>query len=342
MPLLDQQRQGRELGRIRIGRQVTFTKRDGTEGRRPTKLEAFRFTTHSRINAQMVADIYGGEVEPWIEKPGQFEVMTTATELPVMIPPGRPLTQHYELWSRGGVQRRCDSIRQESGAPCACPAEIPARMAAAAGNPPAACKPMSRLNVCLPDLADLGVWLIVSGGYHAAHELAGTADFLHRAAQADHFLPAILRLEQRSSTANGQTNHYAVPVLELTTTLREIVSGEAFRESGMTLPPAPPNARAITAGATSGISEQAPPLVATEPIPADPEDDPGVIDAELVPTAEEIAPHVIECATRADLTVLINRAKDAHCEDHEVNHPTTGALMTLKTLISARWRELPE
>lgn len=243
-PLLDIQRQHRTIGRIRIGRQVPS--KDGKS--RPEKLSTFRLTTRSRPVADAVAELLGGHVADWKPEHGeaQFEVITDRDTLSVIIPPGMPVQQHYELWSGGGCLRRCDGQTESlSGKPCMCPPPGVERATAAANG--GACKPTTRLRVMLPDLPDLGVWLLASGGYYAAVELAGTADLLHQAATAGALVPATLRLEQRSVIRNKQTRKYAVPVLELGVTPRQLVSGEGIGDLPAALQAAP-SVAAITAG----------------------------------------------------------------------------------------------
>ena len=104
MPVLDVQRRGQQIGRIRIGEQV-----QAANGRmRPSKLETFRFTTGSRATAEAIAALYGGEIRDWLR--GQFEVITEKAEIGVTVPPrDQVVSQWYELWSKGGCQRRCEA-----------------------------------------------------------------------------------------------------------------------------------------------------------------------------------------------------------------------------------------
>lgn len=337
-PLLDIQRRfGRELGRIRIGAQIVRGDR-----KVPTKLETFRFTTPSRPAADMVAELFGGEVHEWLpdgRKVAQWEVMTGVDRLPVAIPPGEPLTQWWELWTGGGCARRCDgqtltAPRELAGQPCKCPPAGAERAELAkSGN---ACRPTTRLSVILPDLPDLGVWLLATGGYNAAVELAGTAELLHRAATAGVMLPATLRLEQREVRRVGQpVQHFAVPVLELEVSLRQLVDGTAAKTA---LPPAPSPARAITSGGT--------PAPASRPAapPVDGDDD--VVDAEIVDDPERPDPQVLADsalalnATRADVEVLAERSHEYGLDNERVDNGR-GSSQPLGALLRARWKELP-
>lgn len=241
MPILDLQQRARQIGRIRIGAQVK-----ASNGKmRPSKLDSFRFTTSSRQVADAVAAAYGGTVAKWAGGTQDYEVYTDATELEVMIPAGEvAVSQWYEMWSGGGCQRRCDGLIDTiSGGDCLCPPPGPERVAAAAEGK--ACKPTTRVNVILPDLPDIGLWRYDSGGFYAATELGGAAEMLAKARESGVIVPARLRLEQREVKRGGQTRKFAVVVLEIGATLRQLAEGTTGGTIREALPPAP--ASAITA-----------------------------------------------------------------------------------------------
>lgn len=249
-PILDMQRRSQEIGRIRIGIKVKLP-----GGKiRPAKLDAFRFTTRSRHAADAIAATIGGEVKAWEDAPtgDQWEVLTDCTSLPVAVPPGEAaLSQWYELWTRGGCQRRCDGVtEQKTQAPCLCPSDPQQRAAEAASG--RACKPHTRVNVIIPDLPGLGVWRIESGGYYAAIELGGAAELLSAARAQGVIVPAVLRLEQRKVVSDGQTKQFAVPVLDILPTLRELTGLSAGAGIAASLPPAP-TAKAIAAAPASNL-----------------------------------------------------------------------------------------
>src|SRR5690625_704990 len=104
--IIDLQRRIAEIGRIRIGQQV-----ESKGGRsRPAKLDTFRLTSNDPQRIKQAAEVYGGQPREW-QSPADkaFEVVTEATALDVMVPPSdMAFSQHYELWSAGGCQRRCD------------------------------------------------------------------------------------------------------------------------------------------------------------------------------------------------------------------------------------------
>ena len=131
-----------------------------------------------------------------------------------MLIPGHPPTSWYELWSKGGCQRRCDGQHELiSDSACLCGDERE-------------CKPTTRLSVLLPDIPGIGSWLLSSTGWNAAAELAGSADLLQRASASGQLVPARLRLEQRTSIRAGQTRKFAVPVIDIDVSFRQLLGGE--------------------------------------------------------------------------------------------------------------------
>jgi hypothetical protein len=262
MAVLDIQRRGQQIGRIRIGQQVSTGRqdKDGNDKTRPVRLDTFRFTTGSRMSAEAIAELYGGEIREW---EGEWEVITRKSEIGVTVPPrDEVISQWYEMWNKGGCLRRCDSQREQiSDGPCQCPhAEDPGnaaeceaaakkRAALASLNPPQACKLVTRISVMIPDLPGLGVFRLDTGSYYAAVEIGDSAQLMQAARDRGVFLPAILRIEHRQRVAGGQTKKFPVPVLEVLTTFRDLATG-AIERGGIAaqLPPAPGEARrAITA-----------------------------------------------------------------------------------------------
>lgn len=219
MPILDIQKRARELGRIRLGAKETFTKRDGSEGTRPVKLDRFRFTGHSQSLLTKIADLYGGSVAEWTPAGGspQWEVVSDTSRVPIMVPP-QPVSQWYEYWTRAGCQHRCDG-RTNVLTDEPCHPEDPKHLEAIK-------KPTTRLNVVLRDVEGIGVWRVESHGFNAAIELPDVAEFL---AQAGGYVNGWLSLEQRTSieqTDTGpKTRHYMVPIIEVDVTPAQLMAG---------------------------------------------------------------------------------------------------------------------
>jgi hypothetical protein len=271
-PVLDLQRRAYQSGRIRLGQVVATGKQDkaGKDIMRPVKLSTFRFTSPSRYQIDAAAEAYRGEVRPWDNRGRkEWEVVTAAEELFVAIPPAADaISQWYEMWTGGGCQRRCDSQReQKSGGPCLCPhASDPGdedevdRMARERHRlsklmPPQACGIKTRLSVVLPDLPDVGVWRLDTGGFYAAGELIGKAELMALCRDRDLFLPARLWIDHRVDVVGGQTRKYPVLALEIQKTFRQVATGE-LESAGWAaqLPPGPGDGpRAITAAPSPDV-----------------------------------------------------------------------------------------
>jgi len=339
MAVLDIQRRGQQIGRLRIGQQV-----QASNGKmRPARLETFRFTTGSRTTAQAIAALYGGKVRDWS---GEFEVITGKSEIGVTVPPrDEVVSQWYEMWSKGGCQRRCDSQREQiSGGPCLCPhagdpsdADEVARKALersdlAKLNPPQACKLVTRISVMIPDLPGLGVFRLDTGSFYAAVEIGDSAALMQVARDRGVFLPAILRIEQRQRVAGGQTKKYPVPVLEVLTTFRDLATG-AIESAGIMaqLPPAPgEQPRAIASGAQKAAA-------AREPAPGEP-----VFDRM---TPEQQAQSITNAAAKATTRAQVRDLK-AMAEAHRLTSvmicpPGADYHEELDSYLHARWEDLP-
>jgi recombination directionality factor gp3-like protein len=219
-PILDLQQRLQEVGRIRMGQQVP------TKGgkRRPAKLDHWRLTSRDEQRLAAVAELYGGTVQPWVGRDGEYEVYTGSDELRVLIIPGQALSQWWEMWSGGGCLRRCDGHHELlSDGPCLCPAAYDERAEASAANPPKACKPTTRLAVLLPDVPGIGHWRLETHSYYAAVELAAAAGLLEEATRRGALLPARLRIDVRRKVAGGQTTVYPVPVVDLDVTTQALL-----------------------------------------------------------------------------------------------------------------------
>jgi hypothetical protein len=217
MAILSLQRRLAEVGRIRLGQQVATKK----GGKRPTALDTFRLTSADRARIDEAAKLYGGTVTKWEAPSGipNWEVVTQADKLPVVVPPSAmAFSQHYELWSAGGCQRRCDgvteTVMQQGGQPCLCDPDS------------RQCDIHIRLSVMLRDLSGLGVWRVDTTGYYAALELQGAVEVIGLAAGRGQMLPATLRLDQRSIKREGEgVKKFAVPVLDIEISPAQLMMG---------------------------------------------------------------------------------------------------------------------
>lgn len=318
MPIKTLQQQQAQVGRIRIGQQVP-TKNGKT---RPAKLDRFRFTTPSRQLADAVAAQYGGETAEW--KPdghaAEFEVVSTATSLPVLVPPN-PVTQWYEMWSGAGCVRRCDGETETiSGEACKCPLDHLERGDLAGKGQ--ACKATTRLKVMLPELPGIGVWRLDTHGYYAAIELPQTADFLGAVTDAGGYIRATLALEERIVKRPGVgIRQFLVPALHVDVTPNELQAG-----AGSALP-----GRATAAIASGGIHRPADEAQAA--LPAGP-------SQEQLDAAQAIADKAMAATTRQDVLVLW-QSTDAATKDLQVAD-RNGVVGPLGALLHAAGAALPE
>jgi hypothetical protein len=185
MPITTLQRRLTQVGVIRLGVQTT-----GRNGRtRPAKLETLRFTSPSKKLIEAVAAAYGGEVKPWKAPSGpQWEVITDAKEIPVLVPPQR-IDPNMEHWGNGYRDRLCDGATELiRKAPCLCAA------ADRPGKPGDVCKPTTRMSVMLAEIPSLGTWKIESHGWNAAAELPTLAASIESAPTP---IPARLEVQRR-------------------------------------------------------------------------------------------------------------------------------------------------
>jgi hypothetical protein len=221
-PITLQRRQA-ELGRIRLGQQITGTSKAGKTYTRPAKLDRFRFTSVSEQYIRDLADLYGGEAQTW-DNNGipSWEVVTTATSIPVIVVKGG-LSQWMETWSGGGCIHRCDGQQLVDGTPC----EQDTATITIKGKTYTAhevAKPTTRLSVMLPELDAIGVFRMESHGWNAAAEIPAVAEL---AQFVGDLVPAVLHLVERRTIKDGETSRFVVPVLDLkigAQKLREVVA----------------------------------------------------------------------------------------------------------------------
>jgi hypothetical protein len=218
--ILTLQRQARELGRLRTG----------TYDERPRQSPTWVVSSHSQDYVEAAASVWGGTVEKWQPQGAggeQWRVITDTSTVEAILPPGDPLTQAYEMWSKGGCVRRCDGFTEQlTDASCLCRAKFGDQFHEA--NSANVCSIHSRLNVILPAMPDIGYWRAETKSYWAANELAGAVDTVRGLIGPEAMVPIRLRIEQRTRVAKGKTKSFPVVVLEL----RGITAGEVLAGAG--------------------------------------------------------------------------------------------------------------
>ncbi|MFD9192944.1 hypothetical protein ACFWCA_32620 [Streptomyces phaeochromogenes] len=229
--ILTHQRQARELGRLRTGWSVPNT--DPEKRPRPVKSKTWVVSSHAEHYVQAAADLWGGSVERWQPQghsAPQFRVITEAEQIDAVLPGGDPLSQHNEMWNKGGCLRRCDGQTELlSRQPCLCLAEYGEEwhlLRQDLRRKDKVCAATSRLNVILLDMPDVGVWRAETHSFYAANEMAGTVDMVLSGTGGQGLVPVTLRIEPRTRVSGGQTKHFPVVVVEVRgITPRQALSG---------------------------------------------------------------------------------------------------------------------
>jgi len=215
MAILDLQQRYRELGRIRLGEKVT---RNGKTY--PGQLSTFRFTSPSKALIETAAERFGGTVVEWTDAPtdgSQWQVTSKASEIDVLVPM-QDITggQHYEMWTAGGCERRCDGVIESiSGRDCMCDPDD------------RACRPTTHLLLMVPEIPDLGVWRITSHGIYAAIELPTAINLLSHLLERGGLVKAQLAIAHRTSKTKDPggkslTRKFTVPEIRIPYTMTEL------------------------------------------------------------------------------------------------------------------------
>jgi hypothetical protein len=267
--IVELQARARRLGEIRLG--------DKAPSGYPVSLDTFRLTSAAKGLLDRAAELWGGEVKPWEAK---WQVVTEAKELPVIVPPQDPdNVTWYELWSQGGLQRRCDGEMMQDGDPCICDPDE------------RVCSMVTRLSLMLPDMPDVGIWTLSSTGYYAASEMAMSIKIVMQAAQKTGMLPeATLAIDHREIKRPGeQLKKFVVPILRFADTLGSFIDVDG----GVALPSGShrhlPVGEAVEAETLGSVQHQPESPPAAQPIVATIVEDQGikVTLADIVEDAEQ-------------------------------------------------------
>ncbi|WP_433235376.1 hypothetical protein ACQPYK_25235 [Streptosporangium sp. CA-135522] len=208
--IIGMQHRLRTIGRIRLG---TY------EGR-PKASEFFIPTSEFEHYIRSAADLFGGDVEQW--KPQgdggmQWRLMNPdLTSLDAIIPPGRdPIDQAYEKWSRGGKQARCNGETVENlSRLCVCKQQWGPRFWENAPKDQT-CKLYTRTNLWLPEIQDIGTWLLETKGANAGAELPGFIDMMRGMFSDKVALPVRIWLVPRTGREKGKLKHYTKVEIEI-------------------------------------------------------------------------------------------------------------------------------
>lgn len=231
-----------EQGRIRLGVKTKSAMES---------IDTFRFTSSNEIAIRNIALLYGGEAKPWHDDranpPDQFEVITTANRIRVLLPPDC-LSQHYEQWGGGGVVRRCDGETVEVAGehdmvsqPCIC---------AARGK--MQCKLYTRISVVLPDVQPFGgTWRLETKGWNAGKEVPAMVSMIESLQQRG-ITAAVMRVDRETRMVRGRRQHFVVPRIEIDASVDRMIEG-ATQVRPQLAAPAP--ARSIESSTSTPVED---------------------------------------------------------------------------------------
>lgn len=260
-----------ELARLRLG--------EKDEEGKMRRLETWRATSHDECLLKAFASVYGGEVTPWDGAPSgegtQFEVVSETDSVDVFIPPNNALSTAYERWGKGGCKRRCDGFRcleamegpdgghmEEVECECDDKGWTPGEASDVRAG---ACSVYVRLQVVLPNLPGVGIWLMTSGSINAAMEMPAQYELLTAMNPQSVMVPAELVIEPRTKKKAWEKfeRKFLVPVLRPSTSLGRLAALAAGQQAA--------DPRALGAAPTPHDSGETPPVT----LPDQPESAPG-------------------------------------------------------------------
>lgn len=239
------QRQVRELGRLRAGLTVPSDKPGGRA--RPSSSKTWIATSLNRTYIEAAAEVWGGQAEEWQplgNRPKEWRVITDRPVIDAILPPGDPLSQHYEMWSAGGCQRRCDGEReQRADKPCLCRAEFGDDFHTQPVE--RRCRIHTRLSVFLPELPDIGIWRVETHGYWPSVHITGYVETIKALVGEKVMVPVTMGIDPKSKVADGKTSHY----VEIVVALKDRASfGQILASPQALAIGGPTDARTIEAG----------------------------------------------------------------------------------------------
>lgn len=270
VPIAQLQRRAPEAGRIRLGVKT---------GNAMKATDTFRFTSPHREAIEKLAELYGGEAQPWNDAKiagSQWQVLTRSNKIEVLAQPGG-CSVWYEKWTGGGCERRCDGETCEVAGhdgmdevACICVKKGQAE-----------CAPYTRVQVILPQLDFYGTWRLQTKGWNAAKELPGMYEMVESLSQGGRMVRAFLTLEPRKSVRNGKTKNFVVPGIIVAATPDELLAGGGVARPQLTR--SAPSAGELEAGAVLPRTDEDDKMIARM---AD-EFDAEIVEAEVVDEERE-------------------------------------------------------
>jgi hypothetical protein len=222
MPIIkDRQRQLAVMGRIRIGE----TKISQGGKPYPASRETFRFTSSNEAALKEIHAKYGGTLRKWDKKPGQWELLSNAQTISVIVDTTMSADERYELYDGQTRTRHCDGescfwlevkrkgktvegVTDHGKVPCLCDPEDED-----VEDKERECDVKTTLRVMIPETMDVVRWELQSKGLIFNAEVFGILNTLRDMGMRMAFCH--LTITQMESTTGAEKKKWVVPQLTL-------------------------------------------------------------------------------------------------------------------------------
>ncbi|MER7922148.1 hypothetical protein ABTY96_03255 [Streptomyces sp. NPDC096057] len=207
------------VGRFRSGRLVKNGTRD-----EPESLNEWRVTTGDPTVAAKIAELFGGEVEPWeTDKEDNLQILTDAKSVQIVIEPDGVDASFKQFIPGTGMVHHCDGFKylspdEDKGEVCRCPSLMAERkLRATQGRGP---KPSVDVLFRLADAPDQGKFRFNSGSWKLVDALGPLFADLDKHGNAESAVRASLTIKNVSYVPKkgpraGQQISYNVPEIKI-------------------------------------------------------------------------------------------------------------------------------
>lgn len=233
-----------EAGRIRTGVK---------QGRGMKALDTFRFTSVDKDAIGELAALYGGSVKAWHDDranpPNQWEVISEADTIEVAVQPGS-VDVYYEVWSAGGLQRRCDGeevsvwIKRQDDIerkeqPCICGQQGLLE-----------CKLKTRVALIFPSINFSGTWRYESSGRTVANTVPGMLAIVEALQSTRGLLPIEMSIVKQEMVKAGQKRKFSIVQFRSKVSVDQMLAGSGTYQAQVgpgttTMAPALPSAPTV-------------------------------------------------------------------------------------------------
>jgi len=236
--LLQRQRAMARIGNIRIGE--VRTNQAGREY--PATRETYRFTCPSEPASALLREEFGGEVRPWEGHPGEYEVLSQRSQIPVIIDLERSFEETFSRYDGKTQTHKCNGItcryvelkrdgrkkitscEDKGEVLCMCGPAFAQAVLDADGDyddlpeptqdKERACDVVTKLWCIIPATRDVLLWQYTSKGYIFNSEVKAAFDTL-RAMPGMRYLSCLLTMCPMSRTVGEEVTKWTVVRLSM-------------------------------------------------------------------------------------------------------------------------------